>query len=111
MHSVFASLLISIGLAAVGVIGDTCIRIAGATHKTNYPLVIFGALIYAATAFGWLYVMRHIKFSTIGVYYGVSSLFILALVGVVGFREQLNGYEILGVILAIISMFLLGRFA
>jgi drug/metabolite transporter (DMT)-like permease len=38
-------------------------------------------------------------------------ILLLTLVGVVAFRETLNGYEILGMILAVASLVLLLRFA
>jgi small multidrug resistance pump len=43
--------------------------------------------------------------------YSVSMILLLTGVGVIVFREPLNGYEIAGLALAVASLFLLIRFA
>jgi len=55
--------------------------------------------------------MKYLKLSTIGVYYGISSLLFLVLTGVFYFKEKLGMMEVFGIILAIISLIILGRFA
>ena len=74
-------------------------------------MLILGAVIYGLTAFGWFFVMREIKLSTIGVLYGVSCIVFLTLIGVFYFKEKINLMETFGVFLAIISMVILSRFA
>ena len=68
-------------------------------------------LIYASTAFGWVFVMKHLKLATIGVVYSVSMILLLTAIGVVGFRESLSAYEIAGLVMAIGALVLLMRFA
>jgi drug/metabolite transporter (DMT)-like permease len=70
-----------------------------------------GFSLYASTAFGWVFVMKHLKLATIGVVYSISMMLLLTAVGVMFFRESLNAYEVLGLILAIASLVLLIRFA
>ena len=70
-----------------------------------------GFVLYASTAFGWVFVMKHLKLATIGVVYSVSMVLLLTAMGVVFFRESLNYYEIAGLIMAIASLILLVRFA
>jgi drug/metabolite transporter (DMT)-like permease len=72
---------------------------------------ILGFMIYALTAFGWFYVMKNIKLATLGVFYAISTIIFLVLVGIFYFRESLNVYEIIGIGLAIVSLVILGRFA
>ena len=72
---------------------------------------LLGFILYALTAFGWFYVMKNIKLSTLGVFYAISTIIFLIIVGVFYFKEPLNNYEIAGVVLAILSLILLGKFA
>lgn len=67
--------------------------------------------VYASTAFGWVYVMRHLKLATIGAVYSVSMILLLTGVGVAAFRQPLNAYEVAGLVMAIGSLVLLMRFA
>ena len=55
--------------------------------------------------------MRHLKLATISVVYSVSMVLLLTAVGVLGFRESLNWYEVAGIGLAVGSLVLLMRFA
>lgn len=68
-------------------------------------------MVYASTAFGWVFVMKHLKLATINVVYSVSMVLLLTTIGVVFFRESLNYYEIAGLIMAVDSLILLVRFA
>ena len=70
-----------------------------------------GFVLYASTAFGWVFVMKHLKLATIAVVYSVSMVLLLTAIGVLFFRESLNHYEIAGLVMAIASLILLVRFA
>ncbi len=72
---------------------------------------IAGTLVYALSAFGWFYVMKHIKLSSLGVIYAITSVLLLVIVGIVYFHDKLNVYEIMGVVMAFISLILLTKFA
>lgn len=98
-------------LSAIGVLGDVFLKIAGKDHKgVDTKWFILGLVTYAATAFGWFYVIKHIKLSSVGILYALSTAFILVGVGVIYFHDSLNTYEIVGIVLAIVSLFLLNRF-
>ena len=58
-------------------------------------------MLYASTAFGWVFVMKHLKLATVGVVYSISMVLLLTAVGVVAFKESLNGYEIAGLVMAV----------
>lgn len=103
--------LVVIVLSAVGVIGDYCIKTAGHTKAVHVPWFIAGLVIYALTAFGWLFAMRHMKLSSLGVIYSLATLLFLVVVGVVLFHERLHASELIGIVFAIIAIILLGRFA
>ena len=106
------AILVTIGFSMVGVAGDYFLKLASSEDN---PLTsrwfYLGFVVYASTAFGWVFVMRYLKMGTIGVVYSVSMILLLTAVGVVGFRETLNAQEIVGLILAVASLFLLLRFA
>jgi multidrug transporter EmrE-like cation transporter len=55
--------------------------------------------------------MKHLKLATISVLYSVSLVLLLTTIGVLLFRESLNYFEMMGIVLAVISLVLLMRFA
>src|SRR5262245_44577592 len=105
-------ILVTIGFSAVGVLGDYLLKLASAQkNPLRSGWFYVGFTVYASTAFGWVYVMRHLKLATIGVVYSVSMILLLTAIGAVGFKESLSGYEVAGMVLAIASLLLLMRFA
>ncbi len=105
------SILVIIFLAAVGVLGDYFIKLSGNGEKyIDYPPFFVGMILYALTAFGWFYVMKHIKLSTIGVFFALSNIVLMALAGVIFFKENLNTYDIIGIAFGALSIILLARF-
>jgi drug/metabolite transporter (DMT)-like permease len=108
----FLPILVTVGFSAVGVLGDYLLKLASARREPLRSAWFYvGFAVYASTAFGWVYVMRHLKLATIGVVYSVSMILLLTGVGAVAFRETLNAYEIIGILLAVASLVLLMRFA
>jgi drug/metabolite transporter (DMT)-like permease len=108
----YLAILVTIGFSAVGVLGDYLLKLASAQKS---PLrsgwFYVGFAVYASTAFGWVYVMRHLKLATIGVVYSVSMILLLTGIGSIVFKEGLNAYEIVGILMAVGSLVLLMRFA
>src|SRR5947208_13090504 len=106
------AVLVTFGFSIIGVVGDYFLKLASAREQ---PLrtgwFYLGFVLYASTAFGWVFVMRHLKLATIGVLYSVSLVLLLTAVGVVLFRESLSYFEVVGIILAVASLMLLMRFA
>jgi drug/metabolite transporter (DMT)-like permease len=105
------SIVVIIAFSALGVVGDYLLKLASA-RKDPFESKWFylGFAVYASTAFGWVFVMRHLKLATIGVVYSVSMILLLTGVGAVFFRETLSASEIAGLIMAIGSLILLVRF-
>lgn len=98
-------------LAGVGVLGDYFIKLSGnGPAYINYTHFIIGMVIYGLTAFGWFYVMKHLKLGTVGVFYALTTVLLLVAVGVFFFKEQLNIYDAIGIALAIASILILARF-
>ncbi len=112
MNKVILSLAAAIFLALVGVLADSFIKASGAGVKfINWWIFVIGLLIYAATAFGWFFVMKNVKLSTLGSFYAITTVLALAFVSVFYFKESLSIYELVGIFLAIGSLILLARFA
>jgi multidrug transporter EmrE-like cation transporter len=112
MDSKTLAVIVTIAFSVVGVLGDYFLKLASkeeASLKT--PWFYVGFAFYAATAFGWVFVMKHLKLATISVLYSVSMVVLLTAVGVGIFRESLNFAEIAGLIMAIAALILLVRFA
>jgi drug/metabolite transporter (DMT)-like permease len=106
------AILLTIGFSCLGVLGDYFLKLASAEATPLQSKWFYvGFIVYASTAFGWVFVMRYLKLATIGVVYSVSMMLLLAGIGILFFREALNYYEIAGLILAIASLILLARFA
>ena len=112
MDKTVLAVLVTIGLSVVGVVGDYFLKRASeAEHSLRTSWFYIGFVVYASTAFGWVFVMKHLKLATIGVVYSVSMILLLTAIGVVGFKESLSGYELTGLAMAIGSLVLLVRFA
>ena len=106
------AILVTMLFSAIGVVGDSFLKLASAEAvpwRSRWFLI--GFVLYASTAFGWVFVMRHPKLATISVLYSVSMVLLLTAVGVVLFGESLNYYELAGIVFALASLMLLMRFA
>jgi drug/metabolite transporter (DMT)-like permease len=106
------AIAVTIGFSIVGVLGDYLLKLASAEkNPMRSGWFYLGFAVYASTAFGWVFVMRHLKLATIGVVYSISMILLLTGVGAVIFRETLNAYEAAGLLMAVGSLILLMRFA
>jgi small multidrug resistance pump len=111
MEKRLLAVVVTIAFSVVGVLGDYLLKLASIQPQPMRSRWFYlGFAVYASTAFGWVYVMRHMKLAAIGVVYSVTMILLLTAVGVIFFREPLNRFEIAGLIMAISSLFLLIRF-
>jgi len=104
-------LLIIILLSAVGVTADYFIKLAGLKPAVDIKFFVLGTIIYACTAFGWFYVIRHAKLASLGAIYATTISLMLVIMGIVLFKERLSVGEIIGILLSLVSLWLLTRFA
>jgi multidrug transporter EmrE-like cation transporter len=112
MEKTTIAVVVTVGFSVVGVVGDYFLKLASEKEYSLRSVWFYvGFALYASTAFGWVFVMKHLKLATIGVVYSVSMILLLTVVGVVVFRETLNYYELAGLVLAIASLILLMRFS
>jgi len=106
------AVLVTIAFSVVGVVGDYFLKLASAHEQPLRTWSFYlGFVLYASTAFGWVFVMKSLKLATISVLYSVSMVLLLTAVGMVLFRESLNLLELTGIVLAVASLVLLIRFA
>lgn len=106
------ALTVTIAFSIVGVLGDYFLKLASAREQSfKSGWFYLGFALYASTAFGWLYVMKHLKLATISIVYSVSMILLLTGIGVVIFQESLNYSEMAGIGLAIAALVLLMRFS
>jgi drug/metabolite transporter (DMT)-like permease len=111
MSSATLAVLVTMAFSVLGVVGDYFLKVASAKENSLKAAEFYiGFVIYASTAFGWVFVMKHLKLATVGVVYCVSMVLLLAAIGVIGFKESLSRYEIAGIAMAVGSLFLLVRF-
>lgn len=99
-------------VTAIAVYGDTFLK--AATHTTGMKQIInlgWGVFIYAIVAFGFFYMYKLMSFSASGVIYALITILLYMGVGLFLYKESINIYEWIGVGFAIISVFLLSRFA
>lgn len=112
MEKTTLAVFVTIAFSAFGVLGDYFLKLAsGEPEWFKSKWFYVGFSIYASTAFGWVFVMQHLKLATIGVVYSISMIVLLTTIGVVFFHETLSAYEYLGIAMAIGSLVLLMRFA
>ena len=105
------AVLVTIAFSVIGVLRDYFLKLASAREQSlRTGWFYLGFALYASTAFGWVFVMRHLKLATISVLYSVSLVLLLTAIGVVLFRESLNYFEVIGIVLAVVSLVLLMRF-
>src|SRR4029077_5732196 len=106
------AVLVTIAFSVIGVLGDYFLKLAsGREQPLRTSWFYLGFALYASTAFGWGFEMKHLKLATISVLYSVSLVLLLTAIGVVLFHESLNHFEVIGIVLAVASLVLLMRFA
>jgi small multidrug resistance pump len=106
------AVIVTAGLSLLAVIGDYFLKRASAAETPfRTGTFLIGFVIYASTAFGTVFVFRHLKLATSAVVYAVCLVLMLTVLGIVGFRETLKPIEMLGIAMALGSLVLLTRFA
>lgn len=112
MNIKIISLLVVLLIALIETAADFFIKLSGSGKEyMNLKWFIPGFILYSATAFLWFYAVKHEKLFTAGVFFAVFTVLFLTLISVFYFKESLNIYEAIGIVLAVISLILLGRFA
>jgi drug/metabolite transporter (DMT)-like permease len=66
-----------------------------------------GAMLYGATAIGWIALMRTHDLAQIAVLYSAATIIALTLLGIVSFGETLSKKQIIGLSAALLSVVLM----
>ena len=105
--------LVVVALSLVGVCADALLKLAtqATSRSTTLWYVIASVVVYCSTIFGWFYVIKFLKLSTIGIWYAISTVLFLTLIGIFHFGEELTAREVVGLISAIAALILLTKFA
>ena len=112
MENKLLAVAVTVAFSLLGVLGDYFLKLASEHERfLATPSFYVGFVIYASTAFGWVFVMKYLKLATIGVVYSMSMIVLLTAIGVVGFRESLSIAEVAGLAMALAALVLLIRFA
>lgn len=112
MNIKFLALTLAVLIALVEIAGDFFIKLSGSGKEyINWKWFIPGIIIYALCAVLWFFAIKYEKLFTAGIFFAIASVVFFVLISVFYFKESINAYEIVGVVLAIISMILLGKFA
>src|SRR5947199_10628753 len=102
------AVLVTIAFSVIGVLGDYFLKLASAREqslRTNW--FYLGFALYASTAFGWVFVMKHLKLANISVLYSVSLVLLLTAIGVVLFQKSPNYFAVIGIVFAVVCLVLL----
>ena len=106
------SLLMVVGLTALGIAGDFFMKLAGKGPRfVEWKWFIIGAIVWSLTIPGWFFILKYMKLATAGAIVSVVVVVALTLIGTFYFKEALNAYEIIGIVAAMIALGLLARFA
>ena len=99
-------------IVLVTVLADYYLKLA-ADRPESFSVWPFwaGAVLYAASAFGWVLAMKHLSLAAIGVYYSMLTILLLTALGVVVFRETLGPREWAGIACALAAIVLMARIA
>lgn len=103
------ALLIVLAFGALTVLADVFIKKAADQNQLFSFNFVFGAVLYGLSAFGWFYAFRALNMATVGGAYALSTVILIALVGIIFFREQLQVVEYAVLAVAVISILALWR--
>ncbi|MEK7181054.1 MAG: hypothetical protein AAB738_01815 [Patescibacteria group bacterium] len=109
--SKYLVLVLVLAITIFTVWGDSFLKKAG--NHINFFLnreFLLGFVIYAATAFLWVFVYKYAKFSISGAIYSVLSLITFVVLGVGMFGEKLTGIEVVGLGMGVGSLVILSKF-
>lgn len=99
-------------LCLIGVAADYYLKVAGNGEKfVEIRPFIIGFILHSCTAVGWFLVLKYMKMVQVGVFYSISIIILLAIIGVMNFGESLGTREIVGLLFAIAAVILMGKFA
>lgn len=111
-HPATLTTIAILALSVLCVLADFFLKRASEfVHPIQSWHFVAGLVLYAASAFGWVYVLRQVKLATVGALFSVVVVVLLACIGVLVFHESLSTLELIGLGCAVAALILLGRFS
>jgi undecaprenyl phosphate-alpha-L-ara4N flippase subunit ArnF len=96
---------------ATAIVADYFIKVASQREPSLLTASFaLGAGLYVLSAVGWLFAMKTMTLAQVGVLYSVVTILALTAMGVVWFGETIGWREGLGIVFALLSVVLMGRF-
>ncbi len=106
------AIFLVIALTLWTVLGDFFIKKASMMSKfSGWYYLLAGCFVWAITAVGWFFVLRKMELSNVNAIYSVATIIFVLALSYFYFHEKISFVEIIGFILAIVSIYLLARFA
>lgn len=99
--------LIVVVISVTTAFADYLMKLAGVEKQMNVKWFLLGLLLYVVTGPCWYFVMKSVKLSSVGVIYGVTTVLVLAALGIFVFHEKLSPKEIIAVIMGVVSIVIL----
>lgn len=107
----YLTLFLIIATTLLGVAGDAALKISGQGPRTvNVIWLLAGTVLWILTIPCWFFLFKQTKLINIGIVYVLTNLIALTLLGVLYFKEKITTAEVIGLILAFITIVLLKRF-
>lgn len=104
------TMIISIAMVLITIIGDYLIKKASMLQSFNgWKMLVLGGFLYGISAIGWFYVYRTTKVFTVGAIHSFGIIILTILLSLIIFKEKINGSEIVGILLGILSLGILLR--
>ena len=112
MDKNFLAIIAAIAITSLSIIGDYFLKIASVEEQPLTTKWFFlGFLFFSSTTFGWVFIMKYMSLATVGVVYSITTVLLLTIVSIVFFNEVPSQIELIGILMALISLGLLFRFA
>jgi small multidrug resistance pump len=102
------TILISLTVVTLYIFGDCYVKKASELEKyTGWRLLLIGTTIYFVSGFGLFWIYRSFKFVTVGAIQSIGVIVLSAFASHVIFEEKINGWEITGLLLSVVSLVIL----
>lgn len=89
-----------LAIVVVSTVGDYFLKRSAMLNDFTHPFAAAGFLLYAFTAFGWLYIMQFRSLDVIAALYSATTIITLTLMGWFVFKEAILPKNIIALLLA-----------
>jgi drug/metabolite transporter (DMT)-like permease len=108
MPEILQTLLIGFAAASLTIWGDFLIKKASLMDGfSGWRILLFGGIVYGFSALGWFFIFRTNKFFTVGAISSFGIIILSILLSLFVFDEKINRWEVVGLVLGIISLVIL----